>query len=372
MTELPPAIARIADAAARPTLVFDLGAVDATMARVMAAARVSDVRVLLAVKAFPHEAVIRLAAEQLDGLDVAGPEERAAAAGVTAGIVSVTDPALEVGTLPRGRIRVTCETVAQVAAVRAAWPDAAIALRVSMSAIEPGDPAVGALQAGDGHRRSRFGVEPGAETATETDRGWRELRQMIAAARGARVGLHVHSAGVVPASPARWGAIASAVMDVARACELEPAFVDLGGSWHGVGDQLDAALAAVRAAVPAAIEVVIEPGRLFAHGAGYAIARVAATRTLADRELRVTTLSRIAHLRWSPVELVARAPAPGTGVKVTFAGATCFEDDVIGDWIVADPPPIGATVAWSGVTGYSLAWNRGFSGVPAAAIVVTS
>jgi diaminopimelate decarboxylase len=149
--------------------------------------------------------------------------------------------------------------------------------------------------------------------------------------------------------------------------------VDLGGSWHGVGEQLDAALAAVRDAVPRGIEVVIEPGRLFSTGAGYGIGRMTAARRLADRELRVTTLSRIAHLRWSAVELVARAPAAGTGVKVTFAGATCFEDDVIGDWIVAEPaPPVGATVAWAGVTGYSLAWNRGFSGVPAAAIVVTS
>lgn len=194
---------------------------------------------------------------------------------------------------------------------------------------------------------------------------------MIAAARGARIGLHVHSAGVVPTSAARWGAIAAAVIATARQCELAPAFVDLGGSWHGV-DDLDAALAAVRAAIPAGTDLVIEPGRLFARDAGYAIGRVAAARRMADRELRVTTLSRIAHLRWSPVELVGRAPAPGTGMKVTFAGATCFEDDVIGDWIVAAPPPVGATVAWSGVTGYSLAWNRGFSGVPAAAIVVTS
>src|SRR5258705_11324953 len=100
--------------------------------------------------------------------------------------------------------------------------------------------------------------------------------------------------------------------------------------------------------------------------------RVPAARRLADRELCVTTLSRIAPLRWSPVELIARAPAAGTGVKVTFAGAPCFEDDVIGDWIVAEPPPIGTTVAWAGVTGYSVAWNRGFSGVPAAAVVRSS
>jgi diaminopimelate decarboxylase len=360
-----PAPVRVAAAAARgPALVFDVAAIEARLDAVAAAARRHDVRALFAVKAFPHRRVVELAAARLDGLDLAGPEERALAAGSAAARVSITDPGLDAAGLPPGPIAVTCESVDQVRAVRAARPDAAIALRVSMSALVPGDAAVGALQAGDGHHRSRFGVEPDAGG------GWPALAAMVEAARGARLGLFAHSAGVVPASPARWAAIARALIEVAGRAGIAPAFVDLGGSWHGVAGALDAALAAVRAAVPATIEVVIEPGRLIALGAGYAVGRVLAARALADRTLCVASISRIAHLRWSAVELVGPAPRPGRGAKVTVAGPTCFEDDVIGDWVVEAAPPAGAPIAWSGVTGYSVAWNRGFAGVPAADVVL--
>jgi len=371
VSELPTQVGEVVAGATGPALVFDLATIEATMTGVARRAARHAIRVLFAAKSFPHRRVLALAAATLDGLDLAGPEERALAAeaGGAARAVSVTDPGLDraaIAALPARAIAVTCESVDQVLAVRAARPDAALALRLSISGVMPGDDAVGALQAGDGHRRSRFGAEPGP------DGDWPALRAMVAATRGARLGLHVHSAGVVPTSPGRWAAIARAVIDVAARCELTPAFIDLGGGWHGVADQLDAAFAAARAEVPASIELVIEPGRLFARGAGHAVGHVLAARRLDDRELRIVSLSRLAHLRWSPVELIGPPPRPGHGGKVTFAGATCFEDDVIGDWIVDAPPAVGAQVGWSGVTGYSVAWNRGFAGVPAAAVLFTT
>jgi hypothetical protein len=44
---------------------------------------------------------------------------------------------------------------------------------------------------------------------------------------------------------------------------------------------------------------------------------------------------------------------------------------VLGDW-VADPDdfPVGATVTLAGVTGYAVAWNTGFGGVPPATVVI--
>jgi diaminopimelate decarboxylase len=368
MVPLPAAVRDAIERARGPTLVFDLAAIEATMTRVAATAHAHGVRVVLAAKAFPLPEVLGRAASRLDGVDLAGAGERAMARAVAieagAALVSITDPALDaaaIAALPDGPITVTCETVEQVRAVRAARPAAAIAARLSISATMPGDDAVGALQAGDGHRRSRFGAEDDAA-----------LRALVDAARGARTGVHVHSAGVVPTSPARWAAIAAAVVAAAGRAGLEPAFVDLGGGWHGVAGELVAALAAVRAAVPRGIELVIEPGRLFSRDAGYAVGDVVAARRLADRELRVVSLSRIAHLRWSPIELIARAPRPGHATKLTVAGPTCFEDDVLGDWSVdaAAVPEVGARLVWSGVTGYSAAWNRGFAGVPEATITV--
>ena len=356
LAALPAHVEAVAATVTGPALIFDLPAIERAMSRTADAAARHQIKILFAAKSFPHPQVLALAAEKLDGIDLAGPDERRMAP--PARLVSVTDPALDPDALPPGPIAITCETVDQIRAVRRARPDAAIGLRVSMSSLVD-EPAVGALQAGDGHHRSRFGVEHDAE-----------LRALVDAARGARVGLHTHTAGAIPTSPARWAAIAAALLERAARAELEPAYLDLGGAWHGVADRLDDALAAVRAAVPPAIDTWIEPGRLVALDAGYAIGRVLSARTLADRELRVVSISRLCHLRWSPVQLVAPAPRPGHGRKVTFVAPTCFEDDVIGDWIVEAPYAIGDRVAWSGITGYSVAWNRGFAGVPAADVLM--
>ena len=114
---------------------------------------------------------------------------------------------------------------------------------------------------------------------------------------------------------------------------------------------------------------MVEPGRLYSEGAGFACGFVQAARALGDRELRVLDLSRICHLRWNAVDLIARAPHPGAGRPVLFAGPTCFEDDAIGEWTI-DPAQLGPRAVFRGVTGYALGWNTGFGGVPPAEIVV--
>ena len=91
-------------------------------------------------------------------------------------------------------------------------------------------------------------------------------------------------------------------------------------------------------------------------------------RGLDDRELRVVDLSRICHLRWSQVELVGAAPKSGR--EVVLVGPTCFEDDVIGEWLVDDDLAVGTRVIVRHVTGYAVAWNISFHGVPPAEVLV--
>ena len=74
-------------------------------------------------------------------------------------------------------------------------------------------------------------------------------------------------------------------------------------------------------------------------------------------------------MRWSQVELVARAPRPGPGRKLQLVGPTCYEDDVIGEWIV-EPDQVADRIVLSKVSGYALAWNTSFGGVPAADVVM--
>jgi diaminopimelate decarboxylase len=356
-----------------PALIFDLGVVRDRMARGRAAARAANVELLYAVKSFPLPEALGLAVEHLDGLDVAGPEEQAAALAVAPTSVSITWPGdVDVAALgalaARHRVTAVCETAAQLAA--AASVDG-VTLAVRLASDDD----------------SRFGVAPG------------DLRAVIDAATTATAGgdvrgrvraLHVHG-GPLATSPATIAQRARRACDAASAAGIALERLDLGGSLHGFalahatsGQSLLAdALAAARAVVPANARLLFEPGRLWTEGAGFASGRVLAARDTGAHErraVRVLELSRLCHLRWSTPRLVAPPPrgarAGESRVAVTLLGATCCEDDLIGDALV--PPDhlaalaVGQRVLLAGVSGYAAGWNRAFAGVPAARIVTVA
>jgi len=347
--------------------VFDLARIDANLAEIARAAAGAGVTALFAAKSFPHPAVRALAAAHLAGFDVASPEEIREVSGVAGGthgpaVLSVADPsgrAIIAAAGWRGRLIVSCETAAQV---RAAPPGAEIAIRISAS-LTGRDPAIGAVLEGSGHRRSRFGLDTGPARRSEA------IRELAGAAYPRPVGLHVHHGPVAATSGERFAATARAVLAAAAEAGVEPRFLDLGGAWHAIPD-LAGALAELRAALPP-LELVIEPGRRVADGAGFAASRIAASRELDDRELRVLELSRSCHLRWSQPELVAPPPRTGAGRAVLFVGPTCYEDDVLGEWIVEPARFLaGGLAVLRHVTGYAVAWNTGFGGVAPADVVI--
>lgn len=341
-----------------PALIFDVGVMRDRMERARAIARAAGVELLYAVKAFPETVGVALAAEHLDGLDVAGPEEQAAALAMPTTTVSVTWPGdVDVGALgalaAKHRVTAVCETTAQV---EAAASVAGVTLAVRL--------------ASDGE--SRFGVAPAV------------LRE-VAAAGGDRVrALHVHG-GPLAMSPAIVAERARRACDAASAAGIALEQLDLGGSLHGFalakatsGQALLAdALAAARTVVPTNVRLVFEPGRLWTEGAGFACGRVLAARDDGTRAIRVLELSRLCHLRWSTPRLVAPPPKPGEPrVAVTLLGATCCEDDTIADALI--PPEhlpaldVGGRVIFAGINGYAAGWNRAFAGVPAARVLTVT
>ena len=358
-SDLPVAIAAAIERCSRPSLVFDLSRIEANLRAIADAARPLGITVLFAAKSFPHPAVRELASRWFDGFDAASAGELADLPDVR--VISVVDPSgplSGIGDAARSsRLIVGCETVEQV---RAAPPRAEIAIRLSAS-LTARDPAVGAVQHATGHRRSRFGldVDPARRRAA--------IAELVGAATGRPIGLHVHHGPVAATSGERYVATALAALAAAADAGFTPRFLDVGGAWHAVAD-IPAALAELRAAVPD-LELIVEPGRAIATGAGFACGRVVVARELDDRAMRVVDLSRICHLRWSQVELVASAPEPES--PLLFVGPTCFEEDVLGEWPV-DPSRFaaGARVVLRNVTGYAVAWNTGFGGVPPADVVL--
>lgn len=364
--DLPAAIAAAIERCERPSLVFDLAQIDANLAAIARAARGAGVTALFAAKSFPHPAVRALAAAHLAGFDVASAGEVGevgALAGAARGVLSVADPtgrAIAAAAGWRGRLIASCETVAQV---HASPPGAEIAIRVSAS-LTGRDPAVGAVLDGSGHRRSRFGLD--VDPARLRD----AIGELARAAQPRPVGLHVHHGPVAATTGERFAATALAVIAAAADAGVTPRFLNLGGAWHAVAD-LASTLAGIRAALPAALELVIEPGRRVAEAAGFACSRIAAARELDDRALRVVELSRSCHLRWSQPELVAPPPRTGAGRSTLFVGPTCYEDDALGEWTV-DPGrfPAGGRAVLRNVTGYAVAWNTGFGGIAPADVVM--
>jgi diaminopimelate decarboxylase len=275
-------------------------------------------------------------------------------------MLSIADPsgrAVDAARDFRGRLIVSCETVDQVAA---APPRAEIAIRISAS-ITGRDPAIGAILDGTGHRRSRFGLDTG-QLAAITD--------LARAAAGRPVGLHVHHGAVTATAGERFVATAHAALAAADRAGVTPRFVNLGGAWHGLAD-LAAALRAIRAAIAGSCELILEPGRRIADGAGFASGRITLARPLDDRQLCVVDLSRICHLRWSPISLVAAPAHNDRGQLTLFVGPTCFEDDALGEWTI-DPHGFaaGARVIVRDVTGYAVGWNTGFGGIAPADVVI--
>ena len=353
--DLPPNARAAIERARRPALVFDRERLERNAIAITTAARAANITSLFAAKSFPHPLVREFVARHFDGFDAASEAELAELP--PSKIVSIADPTGRAVSARAARTIVSCDTLEQIRAVPAS---AEIAIRLSMS-LTARDPAIGVVQDGSGHRRSRFGLD------LDPERRRADLRALVAAA-DRPVGLHVHHGAVTATSPERFLATARAALAVAHDAELEPAFLNLGGAWHGIAE-LAAAFAELRAAFPR-LELIVEPGRALVDEAGFACGRVISARALDDRALRVLDLSRICHLRWSQIELVGSAPRAGLGTKHLLVGPTCFEDDVLGEWTTEDPLVAGSRIVVRHVTGYAVAWNTGFHGVPPADVVV--
>src|SRR6185436_19177240 len=198
--DLPASIAGALDRCARPSLVFDLARIEANARALGEAARAAGVTALFAAKSFPRPEVRAIVARHLAGFDVASAAELAEVAALgPVELVSVADPTGRAGAaaeMAARRAIVGCETVAQV---RAAQTRAEIAIRLSAS-LTGRDPAVGAVQDGSGHRRSRFGLDVGAGRR----RGIAELAALAAAAAGRPVGLHVHHGAIAATGAERF------------------------------------------------------------------------------------------------------------------------------------------------------------------------
>jgi diaminopimelate decarboxylase len=179
------------------------------------------------------------------------------------------------------------------------------------------------------------------------------------------MGLHFHHGEI----PVNLSAMTQGLQRLAKLVDACPQIqqVNLGGGFTGLTQaEVEALVTLARRLFPQQV-VVFEPGRWLCGAAGILIGSV--TETIPNA---VTTLSRDGHLRWQrePFTLAIHPMHLGEAKKFTkikFVGASCNEGDQLGE-ISSQEISVakGDLVVVNNVTGYGLAWNHSFNGVPAA------
>ena len=160
---------------------------------------------------------------------------------------------------------------------------------------------------------------------------------------------------------------------LARELPVEPAFINLGGGWRKLTpEKTGALLTQPRKAFSSRCSIFMEPGHWYARDTGFAVCSVVKQVQSGDTINDTVNLSQHGHLRWTKMKLIIPIePRPREAQRGQFFGASCFEGDLIGNFIVpfhsdfshqAGLTP-GQQVVFSNVNCYSIAWNESFNGI---------
>lgn len=313
---------------------FDLGEIEGNMKALMA---LGDERVkfIFPVKSFPHKEVLQIAGRYMNGFDVSNSAELDLVKPYLKSQDVVWSSSPHTWTPDIGHV------VMDGAHLQAAWPkDAQRAVRVHVSTAQ---------------FHSRFG--------TPVD----DIRQADLVREGVTA-LHYHHGEIpvnLPALTQGLERIAELIGDQSQITRI-----NLGGGFSGLSHDDIEALVALARRLFSRQGIVFEPGRWLCRSAGLLLGSVTETSPRA-----VTSISRDCHLRWhrEPFTLAIHAMHLGETrkfAKVEFVGASCNEGDRLGEVSAKEIALAqGDLLVVDNVTGYSLAWNHSFNGVPAADVV---
>ncbi|SER03089.1 diaminopimelate decarboxylase family protein [Actinokineospora terrae] len=354
-------------------LVADLTTLDDRYAAGAAAAQRHGIRLLCAVKASTHPEVLAGAARAGLGFDVANAFEVAAAREASpSAFLSLTSPGLPFGeraalyeAFRRGEIdRWHCDSLAQLEELARECPGSPVGVRVNLDGLEipEGMPL---------WRPSRFGIRLDQLP----------LARDIAAGYGCSLRwVHAHN-GSEENDLASYVFTASAIVSAASAAGLKLASVDLGGGLLSEPADLDPFFSAVRAAVPAGVEVILEPGRFWMTDCMALVTQVLDVKETASQVVLLLDLGLMSHLQWADhIRIpVLGTLVPGDTRPWRICGRSCFEEDWLDEWEpipVAEGGPLprpGDPFVLGNITGYAIELACDFNGVhrPAASFLRT-
>ena len=330
------------------------------------AARWPDSRVVFASKAFPCTAVQRVMTEEGVGLDVAGGGE------IITALNAGADPALlvlhgnakthaEIAlAVKHGIGLVVVDNSDDVDRLEAIMPPGHC--QDVLVRVIPGVTADTHASVLTGHAESKFGLAPAAAG---------ELIKRIEHSPRLRMrGLHVHiGSQILDAEP-----FAASVPALAALGEYE--VYDLGGGLGvrytyadhppSVGAYLDALVGAARAYLPAAAQLIVEPGRSMVAGAGFTLYRVVTVKrglltfVAVDGGMGDNLEVALFGQRFE-AGLVDRIDAAG-GEFVTLVGRHCESGDVLIDGAQLPDPRVDDLVAVAVTGAYCFTMSNNYNG----------
>ena len=325
------------------------------------AARWPNSRVVFASKAFPATAVQRVMVEEGLGLDVAGGGEilTALKAGVDPALIVLhgnakSDEEIAMAA-EHGIGLVVVDNGDDVDRLEATGHEHDVLVRVI-----PGVTADTHAHVLTGHEGSKFGLMPAAAAKL--------IARIERSPRLRMRGVHVHvGSQILDVEP-----FADSVAPVAALGEFE--IYDLGGGLGArysyadrppsVGEYLDALIGAARAHLPAAAEVIIEPGRSMVCSAAATLYRVvtikrgAVTFVAVDGGMGDNLEVALFDQRFE----AGIADRWGSGERVTVVGRHCESGDVLVDGVELVDPRVGDLLAVPATGAYCHTMANNYNG----------
>lgn len=353
-----------------PTLIFDTELIEQRMQWLGELARPLSITPLVAVKSCPDAQYLGLGHKHLDGFDTSNLAEYSCLPDNLKGkLVSVTAPDLNTdfsGFISRGNTAVIAlDSLTQLNHYFSQQPTIPYILRIQgsdlMKSMDPPDPAY--------FPATRFGF-----TIDEV----KQLLQHPQVRSNPPAGFHVHH-GSEQNRPSTCRAIISGLKQLARQLPVALQYINLGGGWHSLNqEEISDILTEARSAFPLPCSILLEPGRWYAEGAGFAIGTIV-NQTQSGGTIKYTiNLSGRSHLHWSEAQLIHPIEARSSkACEVQFFGPSCYEADRVGkfllpfhnDFFQESGLTLGKTVIFSHVSTYSAAWNTSFNGIPRAEVI---
>ena len=351
----------------KPTLVFDIKRIEDRMQWLSELCGPLGVLALAAVKSCPDPRYLEAAFKYLDGFDISNAAEYACLPdSLTDKLVSITSPQVSVDCdqfIAKGNAAVIAlDSQAQLDNHFKENPSIPYLLRVQ------GSDLINTSDRGF-YAETRFGFS--LEGATQ-------VLQQAQVVANPPAGFHVHH-GSERNSASTYRCIIQSLRLLALQLRLGPTFINLGGGWHGLDkNEIGEVLTAARRAFPSTCSIIMEPGQWYGMNSGFALGTIVNQVICGDVIKYTMNLSSQCHLKWSEPKLVyPMAPRPRKFREVQFFGATCYEGDTVGSFLLPFVESfdeesgfaLGSTIILSNICLYSIAWNTAFNGIPRADIL---